>query len=92
MQLELQARVPPEKPLEMHVWPARSVPSHTSVPSLRLLPHVWEGVWHAPPTQHRLPQSELDWKEPEQVWPEEQHEPPSWEQAWAGVPEARGWG
>src|SRR4030042_2678212 len=48
---------------------------------------VCVGVWQVPPTQHKLPQLELDWKAPGQVWPEEQHEPPSWEQVWVGAPE-----
>ena len=36
--------------------------------------------WQEPPTQHMLEQSELSWKEPEQIWPEEQQVPESWEQ------------
>ena len=48
---------------------------------------VCAGVWQEPPTQHKLPQFELDWKEPVQAWPGEQHEPPSWEQVWEDVPE-----
>ena len=42
---------------------------------------VCVGVWQVPPTQ-QLEQSELAWKEPVQVWPEEQQVPPSWEQVW----------
>src|SRR4030042_2919511 len=86
MQLELQEIVPPVKPRETQVWPARSAPSQVSVPSLILLPHVCAGVWQVPPTQHRLAQSELDWNPVEQVWPEEQHVPGSWEPGWEEGP------
>src|SRR6185312_9323038 len=39
-QVPLQESVPPVKPWLTQVWPARSVPSQTSVPSFRLLPQT----------------------------------------------------
>ena len=39
-----------------------------------------------PPVQH-AEQSLALWTVPAQVWPEGQHEPPSWEQVWVGAPE-----
>src|SRR3954449_11687514 len=39
-QVPLQESVPPVKPRLTQVWPPRSVPSQTSVPSFRLLPQT----------------------------------------------------
>ena len=40
VQAPLQARLPLKKPWLMHVCPARSAPSHCSMPSTMLLPHT----------------------------------------------------
>src|SRR2546425_181161 len=63
-QVPLQVKPPPTKPWLTHVWPPKSVPSHTSLP-LRVPPPHEAAMVHLPPVHPPLAQSLL----PPQAWP-----------------------